>query len=87
MSADLRLKTDGLDWREVQGQIVALMGSDREIVVNQAGSLLWPMLAAGSDRERLRARLVQEFRIDEARAERDVEAFLGSLRERGLLEA
>jgi Coenzyme PQQ synthesis protein D (PqqD) len=86
MAGELRLKTHDVDWRAVRGQIVVLAGGDREMVLNQAGSLLWPMLAVGCDRERLQARLVQEFGIDEARAERDLEAFLASLRERDLLE-
>jgi streptomycin 6-kinase len=86
MEPKLRLNPQALDWREVQGQIVVLAADDRALVVNRAGSVLWPLLAAGSDRRQLRARLMEAFRIDEARAEQDVDAFLQTLRERSLLE-
>jgi Coenzyme PQQ synthesis protein D (PqqD) len=87
MPAELRLRTEGLDWREVGGRIVVLLPGDRgEIVVNRTGTVLWPLLAHGAERERLRDHLVGAFGIDPGAAERDVAAFLAELRRRRLLE-
>ena len=86
MPADLRLRIADLDWREVEGRIVVITEDGRELVINPAGSVLWHLLAAGTDRNGLQARLIELFGIDALRAQQDVEAFLASLRERGLLE-
>ncbi len=86
MGAELRLRTEGLDWREVHGRIVALAADGRELVVNPTGSLLWPLLLEGSDREQLGQCLVDAFGIEPAQAERDADAFVAALRARDLLE-
>ncbi len=86
MNTELRLRREGVDWREVQGQVVALAPDGRELVVNRTGSLLWPLLVEGSTRARLREQLMSSFGIDSARADEDLEAFIAALRERGLLE-
>ena len=87
MTAELRLRTEGLDWRAVEGRIVALLPGDRgEIVVNRTGTVLWRLLAEGADPGRLRDQLVESFGIDRVAAERDVAAFLAELRRRRLLE-
>lgn len=86
MGPELRLRAGGLDWREVNGRIVALLpGSSGHVVVNSAGAVLWRALANGADREHLVNTLVDAFAIDEQRAERDVDAFLAALTSRGLL--
>jgi hypothetical protein len=86
MGSELRLRADGLDWREVSGRIVALLpGSSGHVVVNATGAVLWRALVSGADRGRLVITLVEAFAIDEQRAERDVDAFLAALRSRGLL--
>ncbi len=87
MAAEVRLRTDGLDWREVGGRIVVLLpGDGGEIVVNPAGAVLWRLLAEGAEPDRLRDRLVETFGIDSRDAERDVAAFLADLRRRHLLK-
>lgn len=87
MTAELRLRTEGLDWRAVEGRIVALLpGDGGEIVVNRTGTVLWRLLADGADPGRLRDQLVESFGIEPGAAERDVAAFLADLRRRQLLE-
>ena len=54
--------------------------------MNRTGAVLWPLLAAGTDRDALVAAVLGEFDIDVATAERDVDAFVGTLREQDLLE-
>jgi hypothetical protein len=47
---------------------------------------MWNALGAGTTREELTARLVDEYGIDAETASQDVDAFLADLRERGLLD-
>lgn len=86
--ADVKLKTDAVEWREVEGEIVALdLDSSEYLAINRSGTAIWPLLVDGATREELAAHLAGEYGIDEAVAERDVGAFLDVLSERGLLEA
>ena len=87
MTDRIRLRGEKLEWREIEGEIVALDGRASEyIAVNRTGAALWPDLLAGATREDLVARLVESFDVEEATAGRDVDAFLDVLRERDLLE-
>jgi hypothetical protein len=54
--------------------------------VNRTGAVLWPLLAEGTDRDALVAAVVGEFDVDAETAGRDVDAFVGALREQDLLE-
>jgi uncharacterized NAD(P)/FAD-binding protein YdhS len=84
----LRLRQHGLEWREVDDEVVALdLDTARYLATNRTGALLWDQLAAGATRETLVARLVETWDLDEARAAADVDAFLAMLADRGLLES
>jgi hypothetical protein len=84
---ELRLRHEGVAWKDVDGEIVAL---DEQAAVylatNPAGALLWRTLAGGSTREELVAELMNEYGIERDRAVADTEAFLRDLTERGLLD-
>ena len=84
---ELRLRHEGVAWKEVDGEIVAL---DEQAAVylaaNPAGALLWRTLAGGATREALVAELMSEYGIERDRADADTEAFLRDLSERGLLD-
>jgi Coenzyme PQQ synthesis protein D (PqqD) len=84
---ELKLRHEGVAWKEVDGEIVAL---DEQAAVylaaNPAGALLWRTLAGGATREALVAELMSEYGIDRDRADADTEAFLRDLGERGLLD-
>lgn len=83
----LRLRQHGLEWRQVDDEVVALdLDTARYLATNRTGALLWDQLAAGANREALVARLVATWNLDEARAAADVDAFLAMLTDRGLLE-
>jgi hypothetical protein len=87
VSAPIRLRTTDLEWRDVEDGIVAVdLEASVYLAVNRAGSLLWPMLVKGADREALVTRLALEFGLDEDAAGRDVDAFLMALGRQGLLE-
>jgi hypothetical protein len=83
----LRLRTDGLHWREIDGEIVVLEGrSSTYLTANQSGAVIWQGLAGGATREELVDRLVGAFDIERKRAAVDVDAFLAELSGKGLLQ-
>jgi hypothetical protein len=83
---ELRLREGAIEWREVEGEIVALdLDRSEYIAVNRTGAAIWPLLAEGASRDQLSARLVTEYGIDQESAARDVDAFVESLSERDLL--
>lgn len=83
----LRLRPGAVEWRAVEGEILALeVDSSTYIAANASGALLWERLAEGSTRERLVDDLVAEFGVERQQAEGDVDAFLETLRSRNLLE-
>jgi hypothetical protein len=85
--SELKLKREALEWREVEGEIVALdVGSAEYVAANGSGALLWRHLAGGATSDTLVDALTTEFRVDRDTAERDVGRFVTTLRERGLLE-
>lgn len=87
MSDTLRIRPGAVEWREADGEVVALdLRTSTYLGVNETGALLWPALIEGASRGQLVARLEDSFGIDRARAEGDVDAFLGTLREQDLLE-
>lgn len=86
MDTPLRINEDAVEWREVEGEIVALdVARSEYIAINSSGAVLWRALRTGAAKRDLVLELVREFDVDEAVATRDVDAFLNSLDERGLL--
>jgi hypothetical protein len=84
----LKLRGDALDWREVEGQVVVLdRAGSVYLAVNGSGTVLWPAIVEGATRSQLVQLLMHNFDIEATRAERDVDAFVASLAERGLLES
>jgi Coenzyme PQQ synthesis protein D (PqqD) len=84
--SELRLRQEGVAWKDVDGEVVAL--DERAAVylgVNPAGALLWRSLAAGATRAELVAELAGAFGIASERAAADTDAFLADLGARGLL--
>jgi hypothetical protein len=82
----LRLRAENLDWRLVEGEIVALdVSRSAYLGVNAAGALLWEALARGATREQLVRLLRGRFGVAASAAERDVTAFVGQLGARDLL--
>ncbi len=86
IDGELRLRERALEWREVEGEIVAIdVPADRVLAANPAASVLWVLLASGCRLDVLVDALVDRFGIDRKRAEDDAVSFLLLLRERGLL--
>ena len=84
----LRLRTDDLEWKEIDGEIVALDARDAKyLTVRGSGALLWGLLATVTTRAALVRALVDAYAIDGPQADADVDRFLAELDEQGLLEA
>ncbi len=82
----LQLRDADLDWREVEGELVALdLRTSRYLAVNRTGRVIWSALAEGATRDELIAGLVEAFEIDRSRAATDVDAFTSELEARGLI--
>lgn len=85
--ARLRLRRSDLQWRAVEGEVVALdVRGSQYLGVNDSGAALWDMLAAGTTRPALVNHLVQRYALDEETADAHVAAFLEQLRAQDLLE-
>ena len=79
-SAVLRLRP-GFDWRDVQGDVVALdLRRSVYLATNPTGALLWARLAQGATKEDLVDVLVSAFDVARSTAENDIESFLQRLR-------
>lgn len=83
----LRLRADLLDWRAVDGEVVALdLQRSTYLGSNHAGGLLWQALAEGTTRAALTDLLVTTYSLPVDSASSDVDAFLDELAALGLLE-
>jgi hypothetical protein len=83
----LRLRSRALEWRLVEGEVIAIDGDTSQYLgVNGSGALLWQRLAEGSTRAGLIELLLSSFALEPEQAEADVDAFLSSLEQNGLLE-
>jgi len=84
----LMLRTDGLTWREIDGEIVALEGRrSLYLSANGSGGMLWRMLADGATRDELADALVASYGVDAGVAGTDTDRFLEQVRGAGLLGA
>ena len=82
----LKLRTEELDWREIDRDIVILDGRDASyFTVNGSGALLWRTLATGATRDALVNLVLEAYDTDAVTATADVEAFVRTLCERGFL--
>jgi hypothetical protein len=81
-----QLRTEDLTWREIDTEVVAVdVSTSMYLSANESGAVLWRLLAAGATRAELTAALEERYGLDAERAESDVEAFIQSLEQRGLL--
>src|SRR3954452_9492479 len=75
------------DWRAVDEEVIALdLARAESLAINRSGAELWPLLIEGTARTDLVRRLKETFGLDEAQANRDLDAFVESLQSRQLLE-
>ncbi|WP_129668328.1 PqqD family protein [Phytoactinopolyspora endophytica] len=83
----MRLRTESVTWREIDGEMVILdLSSSTYLKTNQAGSTLMRLLAEDRSLGDLVDGLMDAYGISEEDAAKDAGAFVGMLRERDLLE-
>ena len=86
-SSKLRLLTDAIEWREVDGEIVAIdVRKSTYIAANRTATTLWPALVKGTTAEALEDSLVERFGIAPSQAASEIDAFLSMLRDQDLLQ-
>ena len=80
-------RTDGFVYRQVAGEhLLVALKRDRTapmFMLTPTAGVLWNALASSTSLDALVARVVEEFDVDPEVATRDVEEFLGQLRELG----
>jgi hypothetical protein len=82
----VRLKP-GVEWRDLEGQVVALdLGTSDYLKLNESGTVLWTLVAAGATEAQLTDALVARFDIEPVRAHADAVSFVGRLRDLALVE-
>jgi hypothetical protein len=82
----LQLDVDAVDFRYVEGEVVALESrTDEYLSVTGSGVALWRLLEVGTDRPAMVRALTETYDVDDDRAGADVDTFLADLGQRGLL--
>lgn len=83
----IRVRSNDLDWRVVEGEVVALdLLQSSYLGTNTSGALLWEHLVEGATSAQLASVLVETYGIDPERATEDVGRFLDVLRQHSLVE-
>jgi hypothetical protein len=85
--SELRLRSAGLTWREVDGELIVL-DLDRSVYLasNGTGTALWHALSRGATHQALIDIVVGRFGASPVEAAGDVDEFVGRLSDLGLLE-
>lgn len=85
-SEGMKLRTDGISWQEIDGELVILdLNSSKYMTTNATGAFLAKLLVEEQSTEQLAAALVDAYGIDLAVAERSVGTFVTALRDKDLL--
>ena len=78
--------------REIAGQsvVVALGEASRSfngiIKLNETGRVMWDVLAQGAEKEDVVCKILSEYDVDKETVEKDVDAFVNTLKENNILE-
>jgi hypothetical protein len=86
MPGTIRLRTDRIDFVEVEGRQV-ILDSRRSVYysVNETGLQLWSALRTDTTETELRRILIEAHGVSEETAAKDIAAFLNQLEQHGLL--
>lgn len=73
-------------FRDVEGETVLVhLGTNRIYALNATGARLWQLLTEGYDRSALTRRLLEEFDVEPAALEREIDGLLSELTEEELV--
>jgi len=83
----MKLRKNGLTWREIDGEIILLdLESSTYLTTNRTGTVLLRLLVDDRATEELVSALVDAFSISRELAEADVSSFVQTLSDKGLLD-
>ena len=83
----IRLRDEGLFWRESGGEVVALDAEvSRYFAANPSATVLWKRLGEGAGEEELADALCERYGVSRETAQADVSAFVEELSSRGMLQ-
>ena len=86
MTGPIQIDASAVQWREVDGEVVAVdLRNSLYMAANASATVLWPLLARGTTLSELTASLVQRWSLAEEVARRDAEQLVAWLRDMGLL--
>jgi hypothetical protein len=86
----MKLK-DGFMLREIAGTWVVVPLGQRVIEFNglmtlsDSGAFLWKMLEMGAEIDELLEGIIEEYEIDKATAQMDIDEFIGQIVEKGII--
>jgi hypothetical protein len=73
-------------YRELNGEIVLVhLGTDRIYALNETGARFWQLLAAGGDRTAISVQLLDEFAVEPAKLDAEIDALVADLARAGLV--
>jgi hypothetical protein len=73
-------------YRELHGRVVLVdLENDRIYALNETGARLWELLAAGRSRTEIRDKLLEEFDVDPAELDGEIDSLLADLQAAGLV--
>lgn len=82
----MRLRTEGLSWRELDGETILLdLHSSTYFRTNRTGTILLRALVEDCDRDRLVTHLAEVYGVTSEEVTDDVDAFVHRLEHTGLL--
>jgi Coenzyme PQQ synthesis protein D (PqqD) len=82
-----RLREDGLSWRQIEDEIVAVdVATSTYVSANDSGTVLWQALTQSATRDELATLLADRFDLEVDQAGADVDAFLAQLEAQGLVD-
>jgi hypothetical protein len=73
-------------YRELNGQVVLVhLGTDRIYALNETGARFWELLAAGRDRAAIQTQLLDEFDVEPAELDEQIDSLVDELTRAGLV--
>jgi coenzyme PQQ synthesis protein D (PqqD) len=73
-------------FRDLTGEAIILnLGTGMYFGLNAVGSQIWRLISEGYSSEQIIATLLEEYEIDEARVQKDLDILLEQLRDAGLI--
>ena len=83
---------DGFMLREIAGSWVVVPLGARVVEFNglisltETSALIWKMIEEGSTKEQILAKILSEYDVDEKTAKKDIDEFIQTATEKGLIE-